>query len=179
MNLGEIVTFRTSNEVYQIYSLKNKKRDENLTYIDLEQCAMLLNKRYRLNKLEEVIVFKIEYISDNYKIPIIEYLLFGSNGKVLFRLEYCKNLKANYYIPMKINNFEEYKYDPENKYYHDKCYPHSENNKDLILFDRRFEFNINNMSLCESICRFKGIINNKIVCECQIKTKFNSYLNIN
>ena len=179
--LGKFFTIRTPSEIYQIYSLTNKEREENLTYVDLEQCAILLNKKYGLNKLDEVIVFKIEYLSSNYKIPIIEYLLFGKKGRIKFRLEFCKNLKINYYIPKEINNYEEikYKYDPENQYYHEYCYPHSENNKDLIIFDRRHEFNINNMSLCESNCKFKGYINHQIICECQIKTKFNSYLNNN
>ena len=175
----KIYTINASTEVYQIYSLSNKKRIGNLTYVDFEQCAILLNIIYSLRKSEEVIVFKIEYISNDFRIPIIEYLLFGLNGRILFRLENCKNLKINYYIPKEINNYEEYKYNPENQYYNDKCYPHSINNKDLILFDRRFEFNINNMSLCESICKFKGYINNQIICECQIKTKFNAFFNNN
>ena len=33
------------------------------------------------------------------------------------------------------------------------------------------------MSLCESICSFKGYINKYIECECDIKLKFNSFLN--
>lgn len=33
------------------------------------------------------------------------------------------------------------------------------------------------MSLCESHCTFKGYIDGQIICECEIKIKFNSYLN--
>ena len=33
------------------------------------------------------------------------------------------------------------------------------------------------MSLCESHCTFKGYIDGQIKCECDIKIKFNSYLN--
>ena len=179
VKLGEIFTIRTPNETYQIYSLTNKVRDENLTYIDLSQCALLLNKKYGLKNLDDIVVFKIEYLYPGYKIPIIDYLLFGRKGTLRFRMEFCKNIKINYFIPKKINNYEEYKYDPENIYYHDKCYPHSENNKDFILFDRRNEFNKNNMSLCESICTFKGYVNNEIICECDIKTTFNSFFNAN
>ena len=35
------------------------------------------------------------------------------------------------------------------------------------------------MSLCESICTYKGYVNNHIICECDIKVKFNSFLNVN
>ena len=35
------------------------------------------------------------------------------------------------------------------------------------------------MSLCESMCIFKGYINKVIECECEVKIKFNSFLNVN
>ena len=35
------------------------------------------------------------------------------------------------------------------------------------------------MSLCESMCTFKGYINKIIECECEVKLKFNSFLNVN
>ena len=41
------------------------------------------------------------------------------------------------------------------------------------------EFNRNNLSLCEDICVFKGYIDNNIICECDIKIKFNSFMNVN
>ena len=50
-------------------------------------------------------------------------------------------------------------------------------NTDIILKDRMNEYNINNMSLCESTCTFKGYVDNNIVCECKIKQKFNSFFN--
>ena len=71
-------------------------------------------------------------------------------------------------------------YDPENDYFNDECNPFvSENSTDIILYDRRYEFNKNNMSLCENICTFKGYENQRIKCECEVKLKFNSFLNIN
>ena len=42
----------------------------NLTYVDFDQCAMLINKKYGLKKLDEVIVFKIEYKANGFIIPI-------------------------------------------------------------------------------------------------------------
>ena len=89
-------------------------------------------------------------------------------------------MKINYYIPKAINNFEDFKYNPENKYYNDECKPAvSENLTDLTLKERMDLFNDNNMSLCESMCTFKGYEYNNIICECGIKVKFNSFLNVN
>jgi hypothetical protein len=89
-------------------------------------------------------------------------------------------MKFRYYIPKEINDFEDYKYNPENDYYHDRCYRFTTSNKtDIILKDRMDEFNKNNMSLCESMCTFKGYRKGKIECECKSKIRFNSYLNFN
>ena len=94
-------------------------------------------------------------------------------------LEYCKDIKLKYYIPKEINDFEDYKYNPLNKFYQDLCFPYNINNTDVILYDRKKEFNENNMALCESTCKFIEYKDHQIICECNIKTKFNSYLNQN
>jgi len=172
-------TIITNSEVYQIYALSNKKRVPNLTYIEFDECAKILKKKHNLKEDDDIIVFKVEYKSSNYKIPIIEYALFNSVGAVKLHLDFCNQIKLKYYIPMKIDNFEDYLYNPENKYYHDQCFSYSGDNRDLILYDRRDEFNKNNMSLCESICIFKGYIDNQIICECNVKSKINSYFSTN
>ena len=170
---------REGNEVYQIYALKNKNRDNNLTYIDFSECGVKLKQNNRMTEDDDIIVFKIEYTSPDFKIPIIEYALFGVYGTKR-NLNACNNMKINYYIPKTINNYEDYKYNPENNYYNDGCKPSvSENRTDLTLKERMDLFNENNMSLCESMCTFKGYEYNNIICECGIKTKFNSFLNVN
>jgi cupin superfamily acireductone dioxygenase involved in methionine salvage len=77
----EIFTINTLTEAIQIYSLTNKIRSGNLIYVDFDQFVMLLNKSRGLKKLDEVIVLKMEYISNDIKMPIIEYLLFGQKGR--------------------------------------------------------------------------------------------------
>ena len=176
-NDKDIFTIDTVNEVYQIYGLSNNKRNENLTYIYFDECVHILKQRYNLNPKDEIIVFKIEYKDPNFKIPIIEYNLISAIKSIKLHLEYCRNTKLKYYIPKEINDFEDYKYNPLNNYYTDKCFPYNKNNLDIILYDRKKEFDKNNMSLCESMCKFKGYKDNLIECECDIKNKFNSYLN--
>ena len=168
------------NESYQIYSILDKKRIDGISFIDFDNCAEILRERHRLGKNEDLIVFKVEYKYPGIKIPIIEYQIFDKNGKKKLNIFYCKNVKILYYIPKEINNYEDYKYNPEHQYYKDKCLLIDFNfSSAILLYDRKQEYNNNNMSLCESLCTFKGYINNNIICECNVKQKFNSFLNDN
>ena len=138
----------------------------------------MLKIKYKLNEDEDIVIFKIEYKAPDIKIPIVEYSLFGRDGSMKLNLNICSKLKILYYIPTQINDYIDYKYNPNNYYYFDKCHPIvSEDNTDLTVFDRRYEFNLNNMSLCESNCKFIAYVHGEIICECQIKVKFNSFLN--
>ena len=47
-----------------------------------------------------VIIFKIEYTSPDFKIPIIEYALFGVFGKKRLNIFVCKDMKIMYNIPI-------------------------------------------------------------------------------
>ena len=176
----KIFTINATNEIYQIYPLSNKKRIPGTTYINLDDCGKVLREKYKLGKNEELIVFKIEYRNPDYKIPIIEYQIFNENGKKLLNPIYCKDIKIIYFIPKEINNNEIYKYNPEHEYYKDKCiHFKTEHLTDLTLYDRKNEFNNNNMSLCESVCIFKGYMANSIRCECDAKLKFNYFMKNN
>ena len=175
----EYYVIREENEIYHIYSLKNKHRENDLTYIDFGECGVRLKEYYGITNEDDLLVFKIEYKSPDFRIPIIEYALFGVYGTKRLNLFICNGLKINYFIPITINNYEEYIYNPENKYYNDQCYPAVSNNiADLTLKERIGLFNEKNLSLCESMCTFKGYKYNNIICECRMKFKFNSFLNI-
>ena len=166
------------NETYQIYALSNRYRDPDLAYVDLNSCGKLLKQKYNLKESQDVLVFKIEYRSPDFKIPIIEYVLFGRDASIKFNSNICKEEKILYYIPKKINDFKDYQYNPNNTYYIDPCTQNFfDSATDISIFDRQNEYNINNMSLCESDCTLLGYIHEQIVCDCKIKAKFNTYLN--
>ena len=175
----DIYTIRTENATLQIYALSNKIRDDNLTYVVFDECVNVLKKKYNLSPKDDIIIFKVEYYSPNYKIPIIEYTLINAFKAIKLNLEYCRDIKIKYNIPKIIDDFDDYKYNPLNEYYQDECFPYSINNIDIILYDRKKEFNENNMSLCERNCEFIGYKDNRIECYCKVKTKFNSFLNEN
>ena len=174
---NEIFIIDEGTEVYSISALSNKNRHPNLTFIEMDECANILRENNELLK-NDLILFKIEYKIPEFKIPIIEYTLFAIFGTQKISLKQCKNLKVHLYIPKIINDYKEYKYNPKNEYFYDKCLSFSDENKtDLTLNDRIYEFNSNNNSLCESICTFKRYVFNNIECKCDIKLKFNSFLN--
>ena len=107
----------------------------------------------------------MEYNRPEFKIPIVEYVLFANYGTKKLSLTRCSKTKVNFYIHRTIDNFQDYKYNPNNIYYYDKCDSYSsEDNIDLTIQDRRFEFNRNNMSLCENSCIFKSYAKGYIKC---------------
>ena len=170
---------KEETEIYSIYSVSNKDRENGTTYIDLDNCINILSRLYGFS-YDDFIVFKIEYTSPDFKIPIIEYSLFAHYGIKKFQLHSCRNSKIKYYINRYISNFEDYKYNPENDYYYNVCNINEKtNNTVLTLYQRRNMFNVNNMSLCESNCIFKAYVGNIIYCDCDVKLKFNSFMNVN
>ena len=82
-----------------------------------------------------------------------------------------------YSYPVEINETEEYKYNPNSEYNNEICFQFTTEYKtDIILFDRRDEFNQNNLSLCENNCKYLGYENQRARCECPVKEGFNQFL---
>ena len=74
---------------------------------------------------------------------------------------------------MFINNDQElFKHDPSSDYYNDECSKYkTENGIDMTIYDRKNDYNINNLSLCEANCTFIGYNSSTSKAECQCKTK--------
>ena len=166
------IIIENEEEIYSIGTLDNQNINETKTLIDLGDCEKELRSVYNITEEEKILIFKIEKYIPGYKIPILGYELFTQNGEINLNLDYCENIKTNTYISVDIDKKEVFKYDPNNEYYNDRCNQYTtENGIDITLYDRKNEYNENNMSLCEKNCEYKGYdINNKIVeCECNIK----------
>ena len=168
--------------IHQITSLNNQNTKLNMSSINFGKCEDLIRKEYNISDNEELIIYKIENSVDGFNIPIIEYALFTKDGRNRLNLTICNNLTIQYNIPVSINEDEIYKYDPSSEFYTDECYKYSTNdNLDMTLFERKNEFNNNNMSLCESNCNFKGYnkSNSKAICDCNIKNDLSYSYNDN
>ena len=182
-NLGDLIqeilnnktdfVINEDNAIHQITTLNHQSGNNNLSSIDFKECEKLLRQQYPIIKDdEELIIYKIEHKIEGYNIPIIEYVLFTQNGNIKLNLNVCDNLTVQYDIPVSINANEEYKYDPSSDYYNDKCAKYSsDGNYDLTIYDKKNEYNKNNMSLCESNCVYKGYnsTTSKAICDCHIK----------
>ena len=89
-------------------------------------------------------------------------------------LSYCKDEFINFNIPVSIDENNLFKYDPNNEYYKDECFPYTnEYGTDILINDRQNEFNNNNLLLCENNCTYNGYdnITKKSKCECLFKSK--------
>ena len=171
-NKTEII-IKEDYAIHQITSINNQLTNNNLSFIDFKGCEDILKQEYNIKAEEELLIYKIENIVKGFNIPIIEYILFTQNEHIKLNLTICNNITVEYNIPVSINENEIYKYDPSSQFYNDKCNKYSKDgNVDITLFDRKNEYNNNNMSLCESKCSFKGYnsTNSKSICDCNIKT---------
>ena len=109
-------------------------------------------------------------------------MVFNPITKRKLDLNYCKNFYIDIIIPVSIDEKYLFKYDPNNSYYNDICYTYTTvNNTDIILYDRKNEFNNLNLFLCENNCTYSGydLKNKKSLCQCQIKDRILFFQNIN
>ena len=172
-----IVSKTIFNITYQFTTLSNKNIYDNLTYIDIQDCENFLKKQNDIDENEELIMFKIEYFLEEFKIPNIEYIVYTINGKKELNISECNSMNFIYSYPVEINETEEYKYNPNSEYNNEICLQFTTEYKtDIILFDRRDEFNEYNLSLCENNCRYIGYENQRARCECPVKDVFNQFL---
>ena len=161
---------------YELTTLSDKNLYNDLTYINIMDCENLLKTTKGIEPNEELMLFKIEYFTEEFKIPIIEYKIFFQNGTEL-NFSICNCMKFIYSIPVSLNESLLYKYNPNSEYNNELCFQFTTEYKtDIILYDRRNEFNVENASYCESNCKFLKYDNGRVYCECPIKSEFNKFI---
>ena len=164
---------------YELTTLSDKNLYNDLTYINIMDCENLLKTTKGIEPNEELMLFKIEYFTEEFKIPIIEYKIFFQNGTEL-NFSICNCMKFIYSIPVSLNESLLYKYNPNSEYNNELCFQFTTEYKtDIILYDRRNEFNVENASYCESNCKFLKYDNGRVYCECPIKSEFNKFIDKN
>ena len=121
-----------------------------------------------------LLILLLEKNEEGMKIPKIEYeVYYPSNSGNLSKLNLtvCTGMKADVYIPVKINDDIE-KYNSSSDYYNDVCSKTtSEFGTDISLTDRKNNFINNNMTLCEEECELVeyNYTTAKAKCSCNIK----------
>ena len=173
--------FGNNNFKYQISTISNQNINNDFTIIDLSSFANCLKTKYGIKYIDDLIIFKIENKYEGIRIPILEYEIYKQDGEKL-ELDKCSDYNVTYYIPMNLSEREIYMMNPESNFYNDRCDKYtSENKTDMTLYDRKNEYNIKNLSLCESNCTFKEYDFNisRIKCDCKLNVGLNrlDYIN--
>ena len=171
------ITTVLNNIKYQITSSFNQisKIYEDISTINLNPCENKLKDLNIIDKNDTLIIFKIDYYIR--KIPLVKYEIFHPITKILLNLNFCNFIKVNISYRASIDEDNLFKYDPLNEFYNDICFPYtSESGTDMTLYDRKNEFNNNNLSLCSKECEFKEYNSStkKVICECEIKDDYSS-----
>ena len=164
------------NIIYTITTSDNQinNKNENVSTINLGECEHNLKQQYNISPNETLIIFKIDFLEKASEIPIVEYEIFHPKTKQQLDMIYCKDIKIKINTPVKIDEKNEFKYNPLSDYYKDVCFTYtSENGTDISLKDRKNEFLNKNMSLCEPNCDYKEYYSDakKVSCECELKIK--------
>ena len=179
----EDIIFEFNNITYQMTTTENQKNSNysNLSTINLGECEEKLKDVYGISENLSLIILKIDYNVPFLLIPLIGYEIYHPINKSRLDLKYCNDSLIKINIPVTINENKIFIYDPNSDYYNDECYTYTtENGTDIILNDRKSEFNDKNLSLCEKNCTFKGYDSNtkKALCECEIKIDINTIQDI-
>ena len=170
-----------NNITYQLTTSynHNSKIYNNAASIDLGECENILKEKYKLNQNKSLIIFIISYFIEGLNIPIIRFEVFDPISKEQLNINFCENTNINIYTPVSINEENLFKYNPNNDYYNDICFRYTtDKGTDIVLVDRRKEYNMNNISLCEINCIFKkyDLKTKKVQCECNINNR--TFLNL-
>ena len=160
---------RGEKEIFQITSSYNQNYKEynNISRILLGECEDILKKHYHIEENETLIIFKLDNFVEGINIPIIKYEVFHPITKEKLELNLCKNIQTTF--PVSIDENILFKYDPASDYYNDICYPYTtEKETDIVLYDRKKEYNDNNLGLCEKGCNFieYNTTTKNVICEC-------------
>ena len=173
LNNGTNYIIKEGKEIYQISLLLNQLDIDNITSINFYNCLEILKSNNIIINEEELFIFKIEHEKSGYKIPLIEYILFNINGSII-NLDFCANIYSQYFIPVDdINTQKLFLYNTSSEFYNDECNKYkTENDTDMTIYDRKKNFNDNNLSLCEVNCIYKGynFTTTKVECECLTKS---------
>ena len=161
-----IISTKEENEIFTISMID--KEDA----IQLGECENELKDYYHIGTSEELIIYKHEYISNYFLIPIIGFEVYYNNTQL--DLNACESTKIEYKILVNITEVKLDIYNHKSDYYNDNCnYMYK-----ISLYERKEYYNINNLSLCQKDCEYDhyDFKTQMVTCSCP---PINSYINQN
>ena len=161
---------------FQVTTTEKQNNNEynNISTIHLGNCETILKNIYGIPPGSSLIILKVDYFMEEFKFPVIGYEVFDPVNKTKLNLSYCDNETVNYNIPIDISEEDLEKYNASSDYYNNECSVYTtEDGTDIIILDRKKEFNDNNFYLCENDCNYTDYNSSskKSVCMCDVKSK--------
>ena len=160
----------------------NDNYDDNII-IDLGICEYILRGYYNISDNESLYIKKIIVPQEGYKIPKVEYDIYGkllNLSLMKLNVTICGNNKIRIYLPIELTeNFD--KLNCSSGYYNDICFKTtSEYGTDITLKDRKKIFIDENMTVCQEECEFSKYDAEllKVECSCKVKESSSSIVNI-
>ena len=182
INDKEDLIEKENDAIYQLTSSENQKNKDynNISTLNLKECEKKLKDHYNISDNDPLIIFKVDNNVSNINIPIVEYEIYDPITKQSLNLDICKDTTINIEYPVNINEDEIFKHDPNSAFYKDRCFPFtSDRGTDIIIEDRKKEYNEKNLALCEKDCEFIGYNkdNKKVSCKCMPKMELKKISN--
>ena len=181
INIYQDEVIEGEDVIYQMTTTEQKTKNNKISHIEIFECEKILQEKY---KIKEPLIILIIDIKRNDTISTqVEYQVFNPINLEKLNLSFCENTKIDIYSPINLDSdiynlakyLKEQGYDLFNSsddFYNDICSTfNSQNNTDIILRDRRKDFYITNITLCEDNCQYDGFDIDllKVKCQCAIK----------
>ena len=175
--------------------------EQNLTFVDLNECVNILKKVWSFNSSDDLIIMKIDLLQENALTNQLDYIIFAPTDGNKLDMTVCSSLYIRTNYPLLYNNSNNnynisinfdlaYNlsllghdvFDPDDPLFNDFCMNFtSSDGKDVTIKDRRNDY-FQNVSLCEHNCQYLQLLfnYNRVECACPIKHNISTnYTNVN
>ena len=176
---------KNNNYTIQVYelndseSIKQLAYENQLSYIELNECANYLKQYYNISDDEDLIMLKADLNMSQSSVNKIAYFIYDYKGNEL-NVSLCNEIKINVYTPITNSELINWDlavelskqginiFDPNSDFFNDICSTFSsDSNSDVTLSDRRKDY-YQDVNFCNEGCESSDInFNNKSVnCIC-------------
>ena len=99
---GENKIFKTENVIFQISTLEEQLKNNNISYIDLSECEKILKKNNNIPNENSLIIIKADIKDFNLSSTYVKYKIYNPINLESLNFDCCKYTKI--YIPINIDD---------------------------------------------------------------------------
>ena len=175
----------TVENQFSLINDMNPDNHNNLSIIDLKECATILKRENNLPNDTDLIILKLENLALSSKDKSVQYEVYAPGNHTKLDLSVCDKTKIDILYPIELDEetikvYNDLKgqgydlFDKNNKFYKDICTPYkSEDGTDVILADRNNDFFAKHEIICQSSCDYSSFSSQTfyVRCECDVVEK--------